>query len=361
MNSHASALGFVLAALTAATLARPVSAQEPSGGRWDLKMIEEAPIWKRLLVNYAYADHRRFWPERKAALQSILTEHPDSRWADDAALVLACGRGTLENDTAGAIADFERIVDRYADAQTVIDRWDPEIGCRFDETWLMWQGGLVSSDAKGRISATRPFDRDRKIEPLEREALTYFNHLSNYPRSTRATARLLLANLLLRRGDRTHAVAALGELVAAAGAYLPTLNRADRIAAKSQDGFLIRGLVSRPEYQAQLLLAQQYRHQGRMEKALEVASTLVESYSSDGWFWWANRQVADLYREEGRFDRASAQYSLALSGLDADEKLSLARAQRVGGSEIPAEFWPGERRKIEERRRQLDKDAKQKP
>ncbi len=334
------------------------AAQTVVSGRWDLRMIDEAQIWTHLLTGYVNADHQRAWPQRKSALQLILSRYPDSRWADDAALTLACGRASLENDLPGAIADLERIAEQYPDAQTVIDRWDPDLGCRFDETWLARLGGLVSIDPEGTIRKTRPFDRDGEIDHREQEALRYFSHLARYPRSTRAMARLLGSHLLLAQGDAPRAVAMLESMVEDADAYLSALNRTDRIAVSRDDGFLCRNLFGRPEYHAYLMLAQEYQRQGKTEATLKSASTLVQRYSSDGWLWWINREVADLYRNAGRSDLADEQYSLTLKGLDTDRKLSTVRANRVGSKISPA-FWTAARAKIEEQQHKLKLEGSQ--
>ena len=72
--------------------------QEISSKRWDLQMIEEAPIWHRLKIHYFKEPVKEYWPKRKTALQSVITQFPASRWADDAALMLAGGQASIEGE-----------------------------------------------------------------------------------------------------------------------------------------------------------------------------------------------------------------------------------------------------------------------
>jgi tetratricopeptide (TPR) repeat protein len=320
--------------------------QSSAQGRWDLQMIREAPIWTKLLVRYTDSDHLGAWPQRKAALESLLREHPDSRWADDAAMLLACGRASLEGDLNGAIGDLERIVERYPEGQTVVDRWDLERGCLLDETWLLWQGGLAFLDKDGRIRTAKPFDRDGEISAGEREALAYFDHLEKYPRATSVMARLLIAELQAHSGNPSASIKTLLDLVTDADAYLRLITRADRAVGRSADGYHVRNLVNRPEYGAYIYLARQYVKQRQSDQAIEIADRFVERYSQDGWLWPMHRQLADIYARSGRYEQAERQRTLALQGLSAHEKTIRKRDQRVGGSDLGDQYWDLERQRI---------------
>ncbi len=344
----------LLASLLLAAAPPGAGGQQGAGAeeRWDLTMIREAPQWQPLLAAYPYADHRRFWPERKAALESILERHPDSRWADDAALCLACGRASYEGDLAGAAAETERIAAAWPEAQTVVDRWDPEADCRFDETWLMWQGSLVFLDQDGSPRSVKPFDRDRVIDSLEQESLTYFGHLERYPRSTAAVARWLGAQMLLAAGERDRAADRLADLAAAASRYLPRVLAADRRAAAAPDGFLILRQPPRPEVEAVLALAAERQRQGRTEDAHAAAGILAGIAPGD-LPWSAHRRLGDLYHQAASPDLAEARYGLALGALESFRQADEARIQRVGGSEIPPGFWTENRGRLEERQQEL--------
>ena len=134
--------------------------------RWDLKMIEEAPIWKHLLNSYPYADQARYWPERKAALEQVVMKYPKSQWADDAALVLACGKHDFENDANGAIRDLKNIGSTYPDGQTIVVEWFLGERCEFDDVWLRSQGGLVFLNPDDTIRIAKPFDRAGEIAQI---------------------------------------------------------------------------------------------------------------------------------------------------------------------------------------------------
>jgi tetratricopeptide (TPR) repeat protein len=323
-------------------------AQDTSGtsSRWDLQMIAEAPIWKNLLVDYSYADRKERWPERKRALQRILDKYPQSTWADDAALVLAGGKASFEGNAKEAIADLQQVVRKYPRGQTIVVRWDPLNGCLFDDVWLTWQGGLVFLNQDDSVRAATPFS-ENGITQREKEALAYFEHLEQFPRGTAVTAKLIWASVLMTENMDTQALSVLNDIVSTSRTYLALVSRADEKAALRPDGFLISMLSSRPEYQAYLLLARSYEKQGAAEKALEVASQLVELVSEDGWRWEINRQVADLYKRNGQNDRAKAQYQLALAGLRKQEDVVQKRNKLVEGREVPDRFWNETREEIQ--------------
>lgn len=317
--------------------------------RWDLMLIKEAKIWKNLLVNYGYAEHQRFWPERRAALRKIINEYPNSRWADDAALILACGKASFENNISGAIADLKIIADRYPDGMTIVTHWDPDDGCKFDEVWLMWQGGLVFLDPEGTIRTAKPFDRDGEISQLEGEGLAYFRHLEIYPVATAVMAHLFRSQMLERRGDRTGAILALKNIVENSTEYLGVVSRADKIAASESDGYHIRSLVRRPEYRAYVSLIAHYERQEKMDEAVAVADTLCSLYGKDGWLWSMNRNIGDFYQRQGFESKAKEQYQLSLTGLLLYKEDIEKRGKLVKGTDIPKDFWDNNRRELEGR------------
>lgn len=317
--------------------------------RWDIQMVKEARVWYNLLTNYYYAERQRYWTERKAALEKIVREFPDSRWADDAALILACGKASFENNVNGAIAGLKKVAEQYPDGQTIVSHWYPHDGCRFDDTWLMWQGGLVFLNPDGTIRVAKPFDRDGQISQLEREALAYFEHLARYPRATKVIAQLFISEMLSQKGDRTGAVAVLKKIVTNSAQYLALISRADRIAASRPDGYYIRRLVRRPEYQAYLSLIGYYEKQDELDKAVEIADTLFKLCSKDGWLWSVNRHLGDFYDRHGLRSRAEEQYRLALAGLRKFEEDMEKRSKLVTGSDIPDDFWENTRRELKEK------------
>lgn len=326
-------------------------------GRWDLRMIEEAPIWKNLLVNYSYAEHRKFWPERKRALEKILDKFPDSRWADDAALILACGKASFENDPNGATADLKKVVEQYPSGHTIVTYWDPEDGCRFDDTWLMWQGGLVFLNPDGTTRTAKPFHRNGEISQLEKEALAYFKHLEKYPKPTAVMAQLFISQILGLKEDMAGTIAVLEKIVSSSAAYLARINKADRIAASQSDGYYIRGLITRPEYRAYLSLIGYYEKQQKIEKAISTADKLFNLCTKDGWLWSINKHIGNFYERHGLVKKAEEQYQLALDGLMIHKKDVERRSKFVRGTDIPDNFWKNNRIELE---RKLMKKQKEK-
>lgn len=315
--------------------------------RWDLFMIKEAPIWNNLLVDYPLADHKKFWPERKKALEKVVTEYPNSRWADDAALMLACGKASFEGDKTGAIADLKKIASKSSSGQTIVTSWSPDGGCRIDEIWLMWQGGLVFLNPNGSVRISKPFDKDGSISSLQKEALSYFAHVDKYPVTTKITAQLFSAEMMESMGDRAGTVSMLEDIASNAESYLSLLSRADKAAASQQYGYHIRSLVRRPEYRAFLSLIKYYEMQHETDKATKRADLLVSLSSPDGWLWNVNKQIGDLYDRIGKRGKAEEQYKLALSGLKSFSMDEESRRKQVGGTNLPVNYFESLRRDIE--------------
>lgn len=300
----------------------------PDTTRWDLVMIKEAPIWKNLLKNYGYAEHKKYWPERKAALETIVNQVSDSRWADDALLILACGKAGFENDTVGAIADLRNVVKEYPKAQTIVVYWDPDIGCVFDQTWLMWRGGLVFLNPDKTIRIAKPFDRDDEISQMENEALAYFGHLEKYPRSTKVMARLFMAEILARKkGDVQGAIAVLEEITADAAGYLAATVQADGIAALKPDGYHIRTLY-RPELGAYFSLIGRYEELGKIDKAIAKADEFA-GIANKAPRWDIIKRLGEFYNRHNLKGKAAAQYRLALTKVKEYIEADRERSKRL--------------------------------
>lgn len=289
--------------------------------RWDLMMIEEAPIWGNLISYYGYSDKSRYWPERKASLQAIIEKYPESRWADDAALCLAGGQASIEGDIDGAIAAIRQIIAQYPDGHSIIAYWDLEKGCVLDESWLMWQGGVVSFNSENSISSSKPYDRDGKISLQEREILTYFAHLQKYPILTKDVAQWIIALMLLEQHDSLRAISEL-EAIINRSSYLASISAADRKTASDSDGFLIardavrnKYPIWRPQYSAYMDLMPLYKYQGDLNKAVNIGLEWASMYSSDGWYWPWNQRVGGICAEADRWKEATEQYQIALQGV----------------------------------------------
>ncbi len=328
-----------LAVLSLVLLGLLGSAVAAEGERWDLGMLEDASIWVKLLMEYGNAEHQEAWPQRKAALQEIVELYPESRWADDAALILACGKASFEDDVYGAISDLEAVIEQYPYDQTVVEQWAPDTGCRFDETWLMWAGSLAMLGPDGSAITARPFGAHGEIYHTEQEALAYFEQLETCPRSTKVMAQLLIAQILGDNGDRDSAAHVLEEIVGNSFAYIGIVSAADRIAASQDDGYYVRTLVNRPEYRAFLLLIDHYQQQGEAYRAADLAWQWVDLCSPDGWLWSIHRHLGGFFARSDMSYEAQEQYHLALTGLDLFQRDIELRRQFVDGSDIPEEFW----------------------
>lgn len=302
--------------------------------RWDLRMIREAPIWKNLLVNYGYADHVKHWPERKAALEKVVRGYPESRWADDAALILACGKVGFEGDRAGGIADLRRVAKRYPQGQSVVWEWSRDLGCSFDQIWLMGRGGLVFLNADGTVRASKPFGTSGEIHPWDREVLEYFAHLEEYPRYTKDKARLIMGQIYARQRNRPQAIAAW-EAIVAKGEQIMAASQADRKAGAAPDGFLVKRLW-RPEHVAYLSLMGYYAAEDRLDEAVEAAKTFVRLCSNDGRHWRViNKRVGDFYAKHELWREAEEQYELALAGCKRYQEEIQARKKKEPELGIP--------------------------
>jgi hypothetical protein len=281
-------------------------------------MIEEYPVWRRLLTNYSRSDRKALWPETSAALRSILQIEGDGQWDDEAALCLACGKASFEDDIDGAIAGLEDAARRYSGRQTVVEGFNMHVGYLFSQTWMKWAPGIARMDESGEVTWSRPFDKHGSLDsPVHREALAYFNHMDSHPRDASVVAKVFTAQLLISRGDVAGAEKVLEGLIGN-GEEIGRLGAADREAASKPDGFLIKGLW-RPEYAAcHYLIYCRERLYGK-DAGTETALRLVRLCSADGWLWRGmNRAIGDRCSAEGCWKEAREQYELALSGCRAE-------------------------------------------
>lgn len=349
------ASGVLAAILFVSSLLVPVSillSDEPASEdteRWDVRMVNEVGIWRNLTGNYFNPDTKEHWPGRRIGLKKLLKDFPDSRWADDAALVFAWGRVVFEDDVDGAIADLERIVSDFPDGHTVVSHSNPEGSCRLEETWLLWQRRLVELASDGTVKSAKPFDSDGELSFQEQEALTYFAHMDRYPRSTKTVAKVFMAELLAKKGDKAGAAAVLEQIVSDAAGYLPAVSKADRIAGSKPDGVYFRRLLRRPEYQAYLMLIAYYEAQGDVSKAAELADEFINTCSADGWLWEMNEYIGDFYGRHNLKDKAKEQFELALAGLATHEEENDRHGKLVSGSDIVDSYWSENRLRLKDK------------
>jgi tetratricopeptide (TPR) repeat protein len=293
--------------------------QEMSSKRWDVQMIEDAPIWHRLRIHYFDNPVKKYWPERKAALQTIINQFPASRGADDAALMLAGGQASIEGDRAGALITLGQVMANYQDGNTVVVGWAPDIGCALDRTWLET---IVLLSPTGSVSESRPFDRYGGISKEDLERLAYFEHLEKYPRRTIDVAQLIRAQIRAKEGDFKGAIAEL-EAIIDKSAELKTLVAIDEQVTRPNIThsapvrivpFLVRLRgVARPQYSAYRYLMHLYQSQKDVKKAMVVGLELANIASPDGREWFINEEIGNLLAKNGRWAKAAEQYQLAVN------------------------------------------------
>ena len=289
--------------------------------QWDHRMINEADIWYNLLDKYYYADHSLYWPSRKQSISKVIVQFPNSQWADDAALMMACDQAVQENNLEDGISALRQVITDYPTASTIISGWDPQSGGRISNAWLMWAPPLVSYKQDTTIAVTFPFDKNYRISILEREALAYFAHLEEHPNLTKDVAGYIIASMLFTQGDVSGAINELESLLIPTH-ELSALRSVDYKAALTQYGYLLGceppnniRPVWRVQYAAYMLLIELYQFENQNEKAMQLSLDLAASCSPDGWYWIFNRYAGNICSQNGEFSLAAEQYELALKGI----------------------------------------------
>lgn len=297
-------------------------------------MINEAPVWKKLLKNYCYAEHQKYWPERRSELREIVNEFPDSQWADDASLILACGKFEFEGkegidtlrsnadayrqgyfaNAEEAIGDLRNIVNKYPKGRTIIKPvWIAGGGCRFDGVWEMSQGSLVFLNADGSVRTTKAFDRNGKIAQDEKEILTYFDHLDKYPVYTKDVARIFISEILGHQGKYSEAALELEKFLSDTAEFAESV-AADTSAASRVEGYLVRN-IGRPRYRAFVSLMGYNQKLGRNEESILQADRLARIVNQG-----ANieivKHIGRFYAQFGLQEKSKLQYRIALKKLE---------------------------------------------
>jgi tetratricopeptide (TPR) repeat protein len=253
---------------------------------------------------------------------------------------------------------LDKIPGKFPGAQTIVATWDKDIGCRLDETWLLWQGGLVFLNPDGSIRKANPFDKYGEIGQLEKEGLAYFAHLERCPVFSSVTAKLFTASIFRAQGNYAGAVSMLEGVIEQARTYLPEFNRADRKAASMPDGYFIRKSLLRPEYEAYADLIRYYEEQNKREIAAKIVLELSSTYSNDGWIWRINDLLGDFFTRAGMIEKAEEQYQLAMKGLESLRADVEKRDKLVKGTDFPESFWKDSQREIKEKSLSLSKKGK---
>lgn len=312
--------------------------------RWDVKMIGEAYIWENLICDYAKENGSLYWPEKEKAFQKVLSDYTDSQWADDAELLMAGEKALIDHNLDGAITALREVIKRYPTASTIIDNWDSKRGCHIGEVWLMWAPGLVILNKDRSIRIAFPFDRNSQISLLEKEALTYFDHIEKYPQKTKDVAQFIIAAMLWEIGKADEAISELQKLLA----EYPDLSKIRNIdfeTAKTEDGYLIGHEppfdalpIWRIQYSASIFLINLYLHSGRIEEALSICSKLGSECSPDGWYWNINKFIGNIYAKYDKPALAKEQYDISISGINKifiNQDIRMNALLREGNAIVP--------------------------
>ncbi len=289
--------------------------------RWDERMINEADVWMNLLPYYNYGDKTSCWPERKQSLMKIVNEFPESQWVDDALLMMTDEKAVIDNNIDAAISELREIQKNYPDESTIIDFWYYPRGCLISEAWLMWvPGSLVVPDGNNNVINTTPFDRDNVIDELELEAITFFEHLEKYPHRTKDVAQYIIALMLSQKGDFEGAIHELEALLA--DKNLQEIKTIDYEASKLPHGYLIESVppydrlpLTRVELSACNLLLGLYPLQNEDEKLMQLSDKIANEFSFDGWYWFINKKLGNIYAQHNQTIKAYEQYQLSIEGI----------------------------------------------
>ena len=288
--------------------------------RWDERMINEADVWKNLLPYYYYANKTSYWPERKQALMKIINEFPESQWVDDALLLMTDEKAVIENNIDGAILELRNIQKNYPNESTIIVYWFDDFGCQIDRTWMMWVPSLIARDENNNVIRTYPFDSDNNIDERELEVITFFEHLEKYPERTKDVAQYIIALMLAQKGDAEGAIHELEALLA--NKNLREIKTIDYEASKSPHGYLIESVPStnrspliRVELAACNGLLSLYSRHNEDEKLIELSDKIANEYSFDGWYWFINKKLGNIYAQHNQTIKAHEQYQLSIEGI----------------------------------------------
>jgi len=290
-----------------------------SVGRWDTDMIKEVEIWKNFHVR-EWTGNKKYWEEKKVAMRKIIDDYPDSQWADDALLILACGTADYENNEKEAAKILKVIINNYKDSSTIIvPLWARGHGCQIDSTWVEWSKKLMYKDPNGLIKGAS-FGDELKISVKEKEVLNYFEHMKQYPVYTKVIASFFLSGFVENKQDAVkNKLAILDE----SKAYLLEYAKKDRLNFES--GFLNEG-ITRPEYWIYISVITDLNEMGESEKALLIADEFGV-IMEEGVHWGMTDLLGDTYSRLGCPYKAEKFYQLALDLLDKYQEHSLIKTK----------------------------------
>jgi len=289
--------------------------------QWENSIINDALIWRNLLIKHSLANRTQYWNERQQAFNSIITHYPNSNWADDASLMLIGERAVINGDISTAISNLRSLIINYPTQSTIVTGWDYSRGCEISETWLMYAPSLAFANENDSVIA-RPYNRDGRISIVEHEQLAYFNNLENNPQLTKDVARYIIALMLKQNNDIDGAINEL-EILLSDYPDLSILRNADYTAYQNQYGYLIGAVppydsspIWRVQYSASVLLINLYIQQNNIEDATKIADKLSAEVTPDGWYWDLNRYLGDFYAKNNKTNKATLEYDRAIQGIN---------------------------------------------
>lgn len=294
------ALSIAVAATAATTPSRA------AGASWEDRAKQEYPVWSRLcpstLQNFA-ADGKS--SSGLDGAKFVLKNHPNSDYADDAALIAAALQWDIRSPaTAQGLVD---VIARHDGGKYVVG----------DPVWQRYAPRLVRRQADASV-AVEGLEADPWTTPALVNA--YFAHLDAHPNFTGDEARLKLAEYHLRAGDTA---AALAQADAILMKY-PDAARtnADVAAADQTDGALIAEILRTEERALLFKVALHYRTTQNYDACLEAASRYVAIYPDRPYGRYVQMIRAMILEERNDLKGAVEAYRAAVNLLERHWRVS---------------------------------------
>lgn len=293
--------------------------------KWNKIELEEQAVKLLLSVKSDELKTLNNWPERKEALQMIVQQHPESRYADDAWLKLACGKYEYEGDTEGAIKILEDVIDKFSTETTNLDpMWAVGHECEYNFQWTMaTRYKFALMNGYNQSNNKQDMMKQYREEPYL-VSVAYLNHLEQYPIMTSEVARLYMATILIHEQRYEKAINQL-EMLTDKTEQNPGKVQADIVAVTGQYNELIRS-INRPYYLAARMLAGCYKNINNtieMKKHLDAFASVV----NQGYLYEIIEQVGDMYDEAGFTKQANVQYESAIKTIQKAHELKASHVE----------------------------------
>jgi len=277
-----------------------LSTSPPNSESWEERMKQEYPVWGRLcagtLQNFAVGGQAL---SRLDGARFVLENHPQSEFADDAALLAASFAWDIRSSaTLQALAD---VIGRHAAGKFIVG----------DPTWQRYAPRLVRAEAGGAPQAV-----GLRADPWTTPSLVnaYFAHLETHPNYTGDEARLTLAEYLLRLGDTTGSLAQVDAILM----KYPDAARAnaDLQAAAQGDGSLIAQILRTEERALLFRVAVHFRRTNDHVACLAAADHYVELYPDRPYGRYVQMIRGEIFEARNELAKAREAYLAAVSLLE---------------------------------------------